>query len=63
MTPTVDVDFLADHSALLAIPAFAPAIVIVGIVVFIAMRDRRQGDDDDEDETHSDSPAKNGEDV
>jgi hypothetical protein len=62
MTPTVDVDFLADHSALLAIPAFAPAIVVVGVVVFIAMRDRRQGDDDDE-ETHSDSSARNGEDV
>jgi hypothetical protein len=62
MTSTVDIDFLADHSALLALPAFAPAIVIVGVVVFIAMRDRRQGDDDD-DETHSDSSAKNGEDV
>ena len=61
MTSTVDIDFLADHSALLALPAFAPAIVIVGVVVFIAMRDRRQGDDDDE--THSDSSAKNGEDV
>ena len=63
MTSTVDVDFLADHSALLALPAFAPAIVIVGVVVFIAMRDRRLGDDEDDDETHSDSSAKNGEDV
>lgn len=62
MTPNLDVEFLADHSALLAIPAFAPAIAIVGVVLYIAMRDRRQGDDDDE-ETHSDSSTKNGEDV
>lgn len=62
MTGTASVEILADHPILYAIPAFAPAIVVVGVVVFIAMRDRRQGDDDDE-ETHSDSPARNGEDV
>lgn len=38
---------LADHSVLLAIPAFAPAIVVVGVVIWIAVRDRRQGDDED----------------
>ncbi|MFD6391439.1 hypothetical protein ACWF9G_08170 [Nocardia sp. NPDC055029] len=36
-----DVDLLADHSLLLAIPAFLPAIALVGLVLFIAMRDRR----------------------
>ena len=35
--------FLADHSVLLAIPAFAPAIVVAGVVVYIARRDRRAG--------------------
>ncbi|HET6736743.1 hypothetical protein [Mycobacterium sp.] len=35
---------LADHSVLLAIPAFAPAVVVVGVVVYIAMRDRRKSD-------------------
>lgn len=49
---------LADHSLLLAIPAFAPAVLVVGVVVFVAMRDRRRGDDDegdeDGDEAHSD---------
>lgn len=35
------VDILADHSLLLAIPAFLPAIALVGLVLFIAMRDRR----------------------
>ena len=63
MTPTSDVVYLADHSALLAIPAFAPAIAVVGVVVWIAMRDRRQGDDDeDSDDTHSESPVTPGED-
>ncbi|MET8652286.1 MULTISPECIES: hypothetical protein [Nocardia] len=41
------VDVLADHSVLLAIPAFLPALLVVGVVVFIAVRDRR-GDHDDE---------------
>ena len=34
---------LADHTLLLALPAFAPAVVVVGVVVFVAMRDRRNG--------------------
>ncbi len=34
-------DVLADHTLLLALPAFAPAIVVVGVVVWVAMRDRR----------------------
>jgi len=37
MTETV----LADHSLLLAIPAFAPAVIVVGVVIWVAMRDRR----------------------
>lgn len=48
------VTHLADHSLLLAIPAFAPALLVVGVVVFVAMRDRRRGDDDEGDEAHSD---------
>jgi hypothetical protein len=32
---------LADHTLLLALPAFAPALVVVGVVVYVAMRDRR----------------------
>jgi len=34
---------LADHTLLLALPAFAPAVVVVGVVVYVAMRDRRRG--------------------
>ncbi|WP_454792987.1 hypothetical protein [Mycolicibacterium lutetiense] len=39
---------LADHTLLLALPAFAPALVVVGVVVYVAMRDRRRGDAQDE---------------
>ena len=31
-----------DGSLLIAIPAFAPAIVIAGVVLFVAVRNRRQ---------------------
>ncbi|MCP2277986.1 hypothetical protein [Nocardia amikacinitolerans] len=42
MTGAADgVDLLADHSVLLAIPAFLPAFAVVGIIVLIAVRDRR----------------------
>jgi len=39
------IDFLAHHALLLAIPAFAPAIAIVGVVMWVAVRDRRIPDD------------------
>jgi hypothetical protein len=67
MTPSPDVVILADHSALLAIPAFAPAILVVGVVIWVARRDRRLGDDDEDDddededggdESHSASPKQ-----
>lgn len=35
--------YQADHTLLLALPAFAPAVVVVGVVVYVAMRDRRGG--------------------
>ncbi len=44
------VQVLADHSALLAIPAFAPALVVVGVVIWVARRDRRLGDEEDGDD-------------
>ncbi|OHT96339.1 hypothetical protein [Mycobacterium syngnathidarum] len=40
--------FQADHTLLLALPAFAPAVVVVGVVVYVAMRDRRGGPRDDD---------------
>ena len=40
------VDYLADHTLLLALPAFLPAVVVVVVVLFVAMRDRRTADDE-----------------
>ncbi|GAA5051261.1 hypothetical protein [Nocardia callitridis] len=53
---TDNVDVLADHSILLAIPAFFPAVLLAGVVLFIALRDRRQGDEDDDEDTGDTAP-------
>jgi hypothetical protein len=39
------VDYVAHHALLLAIPAFVPAIAVVGVVIWVAVRDRRTPDD------------------
>lgn len=44
MTAPSDVVFLADHSVWIAVPAFVPAFVVAGVVVYIAMKDRRKRD-------------------
>lgn len=54
MSQGSDVQILADHSALLAIPAFAPAILVVAVVIWVARRDRRLADEEEDgDATHS----------
>ncbi|WP_178359631.1 hypothetical protein [Mycolicibacterium hippocampi] len=45
MTPEVQI--LADHPIWIAVPAFAPAIVVAGVVVFIAVKNRRRGEKPD----------------
>ena len=40
--------YVAHHWLLLAGPAFLPAVVVVGVVLFIAIRDRRRADDDEQ---------------
>ncbi|CAM3261922.1 hypothetical protein H7J08_15600 [Mycobacterium frederiksbergense] len=40
--------YLADHSLLVALPAFAPAVVVAAVVAWVAIRDRRNPDPDDE---------------
>lgn len=45
MTPTGDV-LLAHHVALLAIPAIVPAVIVVGVVLYIARKDRREERDE-----------------
>ncbi|WP_410875260.1 hypothetical protein [Nocardia sp. A7] len=58
-----NVDILADHSILLAIPAFLPAVALVGLVLFIAMRDRRAEKRENEDaqaqSAHTDRTEEN----
>lgn len=51
------IEYQADHTLLLALPAFAPAVVVVGVVVYVAMRDRRRGEprDDDRGEPRDDA--------
>ncbi|HYZ67320.1 MAG TPA: hypothetical protein VE666_05865 [Mycobacterium sp.] len=44
MTGQPHVEILAHHGLLLAIPAFAPAIAVAGVVIYVAVRDRRKGD-------------------
>jgi hypothetical protein len=48
MTTHPDIAILAHHGLLLAIPAFVPAFAVAGVIVYIAMKDRRNRDD-----THS----------
>jgi hypothetical protein len=56
MGPHVEV--IAHHALLLAIPAFVPAIVVAGVVIVVATRDRRRGDG----EAHSEQPGGGDED-
>ena len=44
MTGQPHVEILAHHGLLLAIPAFAPAVAVAGVVIYVAMRDRRKGE-------------------
>lgn len=47
MIPTGEVLY-AHHAALLAIPALVPAVVVVGVVLYIARKDRREERDERE---------------
>jgi hypothetical protein len=38
------VQYLAHHWLILAGPAFLPAIVVVGVVLYVAVKDRRDAD-------------------
>ncbi|OBB95539.1 hypothetical protein [Mycobacterium sp. 852002-40037_SCH5390672] len=58
---TPHVEFLAHHYLLLAAPAFLPAVIVVGVILFIALRDRREGRNTTKastDASHPDTPDK-----
>jgi hypothetical protein len=40
---TAHVEYMAHHMLLLAVPAFLPAVIVVGVVLYVALRDRRAG--------------------
>jgi hypothetical protein len=62
MNLPVDAAVLADHTLLLAIPALAPAIIVVAVVVWVAMRDRRNDDESDDDGAHSENGGRGDQD-
>ncbi|MBW0014312.1 hypothetical protein [Mycobacterium sp.] len=52
MIPTqtaTHVEYVAHHMLLLAIPAFLPAIAVVAVILYVALRDRRNGGSDNPD--------------
>ena len=44
--PDAHVEYVAHHWLLLAGPAFLPAVVVVAVVLYVAIKDRRTPDDD-----------------
>jgi cytochrome c-type biogenesis protein CcmH/NrfF len=57
------VEIVAHHALLLAIPAFFPAVAVVGVVVWVAARDRRtHGSDErlcEEQKTNANTAERN----
>lgn len=47
MTVTAATQLVAHHALLLALPALAPAVVLVAVIIIVAVRDRRRGDSAD----------------
>ncbi|WP_167374066.1 hypothetical protein [Mycobacterium paraffinicum] len=39
-----NVTYVAHHMILLAIPAFLPAVIVVGVILYVALKDRRSRD-------------------
>lgn len=42
---TSHVEYVAHHYLLLALPAFLPAVIVAGVVLYVALRDRRSADE------------------
>jgi hypothetical protein len=59
MMTTSHVEYLAHHWIVLAVPAFLPAVIVVGVVLYIALRDRRAARSADSD-SDDDEPAEKG---
>jgi hypothetical protein len=46
--PKAHVEYVAHHGLLLAGPAFLPAVVVVAVVLYVAIKDRRTPQDDEQ---------------
>jgi hypothetical protein len=46
--PSPHVEYLAHHWLLLAGPAFLPAVIVVAVVLYVAIKDRRTPQDDEQ---------------
>ena len=53
------VEYLNHHGILLAVPAFLPAIVVVAVVLYVALRDRRSGGKQPDTGQRSDAAEEN----
>ncbi len=51
--------YVSHHMLLLAIPAFLPAIVVVAVILYVALKDRRSGGQPDAPQ-QSDAPTEKG---
>ena len=40
---TPHIEYVEHHWILLAVPAFLPAVIVAGVVLYVALRDRRAG--------------------
>jgi hypothetical protein len=54
------VEYVAHHWILLAVPAFLPAIIVVGVVLYVALRDRRSGGKPHEATRRGNAPGEDG---
>ncbi|MCZ4535887.1 hypothetical protein O4159_10500 [Gordonia terrae] len=54
------VHHLATHPLVLALPAVIPAFLVVGVIVAIAIIDRRRGDDADDEDDAAGRPGEAG---
>ncbi|MEE3063060.1 MAG: hypothetical protein VYA67_03740 [Actinomycetota bacterium] len=41
------VEYLGHHMLLLALPAFLPAVIVVAVILYAALKDRRSGQADE----------------
>ena len=54
---TAHVVYMAHHWILLAVPAFLPAVIVVGVVLYVALRDRRAGRGESDESSPRSGPA------